>query len=669
MLRWIKSFSAANNEQTLHHILEKAKDHLDVGELAEGENLVRLALAENPNEAEALHLAGFIAMQRGDFEQAQQVISQALEQQGDQALYHFNLGNCLAALGKHQRAAQSFETACQMKPDYSAAWTNLGHVLSEIKRYEEAIPALENAYSLAPTQSNVVALAQALTNAGLQQKQHAHLQRALCLLETYHEIDDPSILLTQARALEGLWRLTEAAAKYDRLISLKPGHPGYHNNLAGCYFKLGRVEEAITHFRRCYELAPEFPDTFSRLLTCLNYLPQQSADSHSELLKEWESNNAAKYYPINPRYDNDRNPDRPLKIGYLSPDLYQHTVGALLLPVLEHHDQSIVDIYCYHTGPKTDSYSKRIAQLAKVWRHVYGTTDEELAQLIRNDGIDILVDLAGHTPYSRPLVFARKPAPIQVSWLGYFNTTGLATMDWFITDQYSYSPEQESRYSEKIYRLPDTRLVYVPYPGMPDVNELPALKNGYITFGCLNNLAKINEEVLSVWKHVLDAVPNSRLLLQNSGFRDPENKERFARQCKMLEIGPERLDLRPFTSIQDFAKTYHEIDIALDPFPFCGGMTSFDALWMGVPVITLAQPQLAGRQTLSMLHNLNLETLISSSIEDYWTIAKNLASDYILLSQVREELRNDFVNSPLYGRYHLARDLEQAYFEIWKIRK
>jgi predicted O-linked N-acetylglucosamine transferase (SPINDLY family) len=325
-----------------------------------------------------------------------------------------------------------------------------------------------------------------------------------------------------------------------------------------------------------------------------------------------------------------------------------------------------VELHCYYSFSSTDRVSERLRKAAAGWHDISALGDAQAAHLIRKDGIDILVDLAGHTSHNRLGIFARKPAPVQASWLGYFNTTGLPAMDYFLSDPHSSPPGQETFFTEALLRLPRTRFCYEPWEWTPEVNELPALSSGAVTFGSLNNLAKLNEGVLALWSRLLAAVPGSRLLIQAQALDDEPNRARFAALAARAGMDPARLELRPFAPLEQAMHAYHRIDIALDPFPFCGGMTSFEALWMGVPVVTLEQPMIAGRQTLSMLRNLQLDELVADSEARYLGIAAALAVDLPRLAELRRGLRPRFAASPLADYAGQARALEGALRAMWR---
>jgi predicted O-linked N-acetylglucosamine transferase (SPINDLY family) len=361
------------------------------------------------------------------------------------------------------------------------------------------------------------------------------------------------------------------------------------------------------------------------------------------------------------------NASRRLRIGYVSPDLKRHPVTYLFAPALAHHDHGAFEIFCYDNLVRPDHVTVRLKSLSDHWRDVGGSSDEAFCEQVRADGIDILVDLAGHTTHGRLRAFARKPAPVQVSWLGYFNTTGLEAMDWFFSDPHSTPPRQERYFVERLLRLPDTRFCYEPPEYSPEVAALPAVRAGHVTFGCFNNLSKVNDRVVALWARVLDAVPASRLSLMSIGLHDAANVEHVSTRFASHGVENRRLDLRPYVAHPELLAAYGEIDIALDPFPFCGGLTSLESLWMGVPVVTLEQPMIAGRQTLSMLRNVGLEKLVAADEQGYVEVAAKLAGDLDALARMRAKLRPCMAASPLIDAAKFTRNLEDAYRRIWSV--
>lgn len=649
--------------------LEAAIRLHESGDLAGAEQRYRAILRTDARDADATHLLGLIAHQRGEHAQAVERISAAIALKGDKAIYHFNLGNALAALDRPQEAAESFRAALKLDPAHIAARSNLAHALALSGRNREAADELRRLEELQPSADTRYALASALMRvADADPASAQHYDEAAALLrEAWREADDPvEAGLALAYCLQQRKHWTKAAEQYAALLALKPDNPAAHNNLANCYNQLGRMSDAIVHYRETYRLAPDFPEALASVAACLNYDPDCTPEQSTKEHLRWAEQVAAPYYPRTLHFANDRDPQRRLRIGYVSPDLRRHPVSAIFAPILAAHDRSRVETTCYYNYAGEDRITLRLKALAGRWRTVVGMDDEALCAQIREDGIDILVDLAGHTTYNRLLVFARKPAPIQVSWLGYFNTTGLATMDYFLSDRWSSPEGQERHFVERLLRLPHTRFCYQPPEYMPEVGPLPAASRGQITFGCLNNLAKLNERVLALWGEVLRALPDSRLLVQTSALDDAPNRARFSALCAQHGIAPSRLELRGFVPVDESLASYAEIDIALDPFPFCGGMTSLEALWLGVPVITLAGETIASRQSASMLMNLGLPELIAENSAQYVHAAAQLARDLPRLAALRSRLRQRFAASPLMDYTGFARALEAIYLKMWR---
>lgn len=639
------------------------------GDLTGAERRYRALLHADAGDPDATHLLGLIAHQRGEHAAAVAQIGAAIALKADKPIYHYNLGNALAALGRPEAAAKSFRAALALDPTHAGSRANLAHALSQSRQHAQAAAEYRQLLQLQPSATVRNALARELIqSADADPAAAQHYDEAAALLQqAWQDADDPTAArLALGYCLQQRKRWSEAAGHYQAVLSLDPGSPAAHNNLANCYNQLGRIAEAILHYRETYRLAPDFPQAQASVLACLNYDPHCSPEQAAAEHRLWAEQVAAPCYPKIAHFGNDRSPERRLRIGYVSPDLRRHPVSAIFAPILAAHDRSRVEVTCYYNFAGEDMVTLRLKSLAGQWRPVAGIDDEALCAQIRTDRIDILVDLAGHTMHNRLLAFARKPAPIQVSWLGYFNTTGLATMDYFVSDPWSSPAGQERYYVEKLLRLPHTRFCYEPPEYMPGVSPLPAEKMGHITFGCLNNLSKLNENVLALWSEVLRAVPGANLRLQAAALDDAPNRARFGELCARHGIAPARLQLRGFVPIEEAPAGYAEIDIALDPFPFCGGMTSLEALWLGVPVITLAGETIAGRQSASMLMNLELPELIARSAEQYVASAARLARDLPRLAKLRAGLRPRFAASPLMDYAGFARELEAAYQCMWR---
>jgi predicted O-linked N-acetylglucosamine transferase (SPINDLY family) len=650
--------------------IEQAVRSYELGRIDAAEAICERVLTCDPLNARALHLLGLIAADRSDHARAAVLIQSAITADSAVGLYHFNFGNALRELGRAEDATASYACAVALDPGRFAAWFNLAQLHAQRGQPEQAIDAFREAVRIEPSSAEArVGLAAALVDAAQAGAQTAaRSAEALSLLgNDWPSVPNPArARFVVAMALIGCERWTEAASHLEALVAVHPDVAQVHNQLANCYNRLGRAIDAVREYREAFRTAPGFDQALTGALGTLNAAPEVTPEEVFAAHQEWAATVAAPLYPPAPRFGNARDPNRPLRIGYVSPDLRRHPVGTMIAPVLERHDPRRVEAHCYYNYPRGDVMTERMRRVAHRWRNVAELDDAAVAEAIRSDGIDILVDLAGHTRRTRLLVFARRPAPIQVSWLGYFNTTGLATMDYFVTDPVSSPPGQEQYFVERLVRLPATRFCYEPPEFLPEVNDLPARNSGHVTFGCLNTLAKLNDGVLALWARILAAVPGARLVLQAAALNDPLLRRDFTAYAAAHGIAPERLELRQFVPVEKAALTYHDIDIALDPFPFCGGMTTLDALWMGVPVVTLPQVMIAGRQSASMLANLGLPELIAADEVAYVAAAAGLAHDLDRLAALRASLRERFRRSPLADYVRFTADLEDAFAAMWQ---
>ena len=483
----------------------------------------------------------------------------------------------------------------------------------------------------------------------------------------------PADRLALARRLQSRKQLSAAVEQYEALLELGVDDASLRNDLANCLSLLGRAAEALPHYARVAELVAE-PHAASSVLGVLNYDPHATPDEIVQAHRAWgtQAVEHAAGTALPPR-----TPSRGrVRVGYVSPDFNRHPVTYLFAPTLEHHDRSRFEIFCYDNLGRADAVTERLRRASEHWADVSALDDASFGAAVRRDGVDILVDLAGHTTHSRVRAFAMKPAPIQVSWLGYFNTTGLPTMDYFVSDAHSSPPGHERLFVEALVRLPHTRFCYEPPAFAPGVAALPALKTGCVTFGCFNNLSKVSDRVMALWSRVLDAVPGSRLKIVAVGLHDAQNAEHVRGRFAAHGVRGDRLELGRFLPHDELLTAYSGIDVALDPFPFAGGLTSLEALWMGVPVVTLETAMLAGRQTLCFLRNVGLDHLVATDEDAYVAAAASHARDVEGLAALRAGLRERKRASPLMDAAGFTRELEAAYerlvwspgLELWTSR-
>jgi predicted O-linked N-acetylglucosamine transferase (SPINDLY family) len=400
------------------------------------------------------------------------------------------------------------------------------------------------------------------------------------------------------------------------------------------------------------------------LLFALHCHPDSDAASLFAESRNWSRQHAEPLQRLISKYENDRTADRPLRLGYVSPDLRNHPVGQFVLPLLDCHDRNAFQVICYAEVPAPDEMTAKLQTHVDTWRSIVGLSDEQTAEMIRQDRIDILVDLAMHTANNRLLVFARKPAPVQVTYLAYPGGTGLETIDYRLTDRYLDPDEADDRYYvERSIRLSGSYWCYQPSDAAPAVNELPALSAGRITLGCLNNYCKVTRPALETWARLLNRLGDARLLLHSP----PGNhRESLMRYLTDRGITPDRVELVGRVSPEDYFQTYCRMDVALDPFPYCGGTTTCDALWMGVPVVTLSGRTAVGRSGVSILSNAGLPELIARTPEEYERIVAELAGDLPRLRELRSTLRQWMQQSPLMDAAGFARGVETAYRDMWR---
>jgi predicted O-linked N-acetylglucosamine transferase (SPINDLY family) len=398
-------------------------------------------------------------------------------------------------------------------------------------------------------------------------------------------------------------------------------------------------------------------------LLTLHYLPgvdaRQLLDEHQRWGESSEKSIAPPAAPAAPQ----PRVDRRLRIGYLSQDFVAHPAGRFLLPLLEKHDRSAVEIFCYSNVVRPDFMTERFRTLANTWRDISGLKDQQAAELARSDRVDILVDLSLHTAGNRLGVFARKPAPVQATWLAYAGTSGLSRIDYRLSDPYLDPPGTEQNYVERTLRLPRCFWCYKP-PAIPvDVSPLPAKQAGHITFASFNNFTKVNAEVIQVWSQILTAVPDSRLMIH---AHPGSHREALLGQFAISGIDASRIEFFGFLPTDEFLRLHHRADIALDPFPFNGGMTTCDSLWMGVPVVSLAGPTAVGRSGLSILSNAGLPELVAQTPQKYVEIVVALARDQSRLAELRATLRERLARSELTNATRFASDMESAFRQMWR---
>lgn len=637
--------------------LSKALSLQRAGQLTEAALLYGQILQADPAQPDALNCLGQLHLQQGAADRAEALFAQAVTARPKTATYQINHGLALRRLGRSEEALAAFARARSLDRSLAEAHHQAGIVLKSLGRYAEAIAALREAVRLAPKHDAAwLNLGVACLEGGARDDAIAAFQRALKL-----EPQRPEAHNILGHTLLAAGRSSEAEAALNEALRQRPRFAPAHDNLGRLCRAAGRLPEAVAHYQAALAAQPN-PNTHSNLLFALNFLPDLAPAAIFAEHRRWNALHAAALTPSAPP-PAPRTAGRRLRLGYLSPDFNHHAVAYFIEPVLAAHDRTRVEIFCYANVPAPDRFTLRLRALAEHWRDIARLDDEATAALIRADDLDLLVDLAGHSAGHRLLVLARRPAPVQATWIGYPNTTGLDAIDYRITDQTS-DPlgETEAFHSEKLVRLPATFSCYRPDDDAPVVNALPATAPGAVTFGCFNQFAKVTPAVIALWARLLIELPASRLFLKSRGLGDPTLAARVRSLFATAGVAPERLTLNgDELSVRDHLSLYHRIDVALDPFPYNGTTTTCEALWMGVPVVTLAGSTHVARVGVSLLTHTGLTEWIAASPDEYVAIAAAAARDLPRLGELRRTLRDRLRAGPLCDAVAFTRGLEDAF--------
>ncbi|OQA31358.1 MAG: TPR repeat-containing protein YrrB [Betaproteobacteria bacterium ADurb.Bin341] len=617
--------------------------------------------AESNALGERLIEEGNVLEEQGKFAEAIEKYRAALTALPESARVFLNLGNAFLALNQTEQATANYRKALCLQPDSSKAYFNLGLSLSSGGDLAGAVAAYRDALRFNPDFLDAhIALACALEDQGDQQAALAQYRIALGI----NPVHGPANF-NLGMLLYGLGEVEEAIARM-QTAAQDPGFcAGAHGWLGKVYLETGLVEKAVEHYRLAHQFAPEDVAAFSNYLFSLNFLPDISADRLLQEHLEYARVFSAPALVVAEIAETDI--PRKLRVGYVSGDFFSHPVARFFEPLLEHHDRNRFELVCYYNNTVVDATTLRLRQSADGWRAIEGLNDLQVCDLIRRDAIDILVDLSGHTARGRLTVFARKPAPLQLTWLGYLGTTGISAVDYRICDVYTDPPGMtESAYVEKLARLPHSQWCYRPPVDLPSVNDSPMIQNGFLTFGSFNNPTKINLPVIALWARVLAALPDAHMVI--GGVRNSFVAKHLVGAFGGLGIAAERLELIGGQRLEDYFLAYRKVDVVLDPFPYNGATTTLDALLMGVPVITLAGCRSLARGGVSLLSNLGLGDFIASAEDEYANKAVSLASQSEYLACLRFSLREMVRNSPLMDETGFANAMESLFLDLWSCR-
>jgi predicted O-linked N-acetylglucosamine transferase (SPINDLY family)/SAM-dependent methyltransferase len=685
---------------SLKSLPQTESDHLYVlfnnGRYSDLERRTRELIEQYPDSGVAWKALGASLQMQG--KEALLALKQAAEMLPDDAAAQSNLGRELRSLGELDAAAMRFRRALAAKPDFADAHNNLGAVLQDLGQLDEAVTCYRRAVEINPDFVDAHAnLGRTLLDLGQLHDAEASFRRAI-------EIN-PELVVAHNRlgvVLRHLGQLDAAAASHRRALEIDPDHAAAHNNLGivlqglgqfdaamasyrraleidpdiasphinmGCVLEdLWRLDDAVASFRRALEIDADSIAVRSSLLSLQHYMvgvPAANLLAEARQFGDLVAQQAFAYTD----WANSPEPQRCLRIGMVSPDFHHHPVGHFLesiLMALASNAAGRLELVAYATNTHSDAVTERIKSSCHAWHSAIGLSDESLARQIRDDGIDILIDLSGHTVHNRLSLFAWKPAPVQVSWLGYFATTGLAAMDYLIADPWTLPESEEANFTEKIWRLPETRLCFTAPDVDIDISPLPARTNGHITFGCFQNPNKINDAVVELWARVLKAVPGSSLLFKTKQLDNAEVRQRTKDRFAANGIEADCLMFEGFSPRVDYLAAYRRVDIVLDTFPFPGGTTTVESMWMGVPVLTRAGTSFLARQGLGLLMNAGLTDWIAADDDDFVARAVSHAGDLPRLAALREGLRQQVVNSPIFDAPRFAGHFEAALRGMWR---
>lgn len=625
--------------------------------------------------------------EQGLLDRARATIQRGLGLNSSSGEFHFYLGNLETAAGEWDAAVASYGRALALAPAFSEAHQNLGRALLQLGRQAEAIDSLKRGVASAPTSAEAhFKLGSAFQQMGQFEAAAKSFHAGLVLAPRRADVHDKLGLVLAAlgdkasaarchrqaialqpdiagfhsnlgMALHG----QDALASYREALRLDPRFSVAHSNMGVVLYEQGDISGAVDSFRAAVALEPERLDVRSKLLFVSTFdescSPEQyraEAEAYGALasrlatpFSDWPSASA-------------REASLPLRVGLVSGDLRSHPVGHFLEALISHLPRQRIELIAYATDPRQDALTERIRPHFAQWRSLVGLSDELAAQLIRNDGVQLLVDLAGHTANNRLPVFAWRPAPVQLTWLGYLATTGVTAIDYVIADSQTLPESEESGFTEEIWRLPESYLCFTPPADGIEVGPLPALSNARITFGSFNNLTKMNDAVVALWARVLAAVPDSRLFLKYQQLAETPARQRVVERFAIHGIRAERLILEGPVPRSEYLKPFQRVDIALDPFPYPGITTSVENLWMGVPVLTLAGKSFLSRQGVGLLMSAGLSEWIAVDAEDYVARAAAHASDTQKLADLRSGLRQKVLASPIFDAPRFAFHFEAA---------
>ncbi|HJP39387.1 MAG: tetratricopeptide repeat protein [Gammaproteobacteria bacterium] len=653
-----------------HPEVLRARQLFQSGDTDQAADICNRLLKVEPDNAEALSLLGGIAIQQGRPDQAIDLFSRAIKFDASQPSFHQGLGIAYCNHGKLSAAVICFQQAIALDPKNPATHNNLGNYYQQAGKPAEATRCYRKAIAMDPAYlPGYINLAEILDLQRKHKKAIRVYEKALRVGADRPENQAHLALLHHrlGLALRQLERTDKAIAHFREALARQPTFALAHNSLGGALLARNEPTAAIACFQKALEFEPGLTRVHSNILMTMNYLSATTQEQiYAESLK-FNTQHATGLLKGRQPFRNVRNKQRVLRIGYLSPDFREHSVAFFTRRLFGEHNREAVEVTCYADVERPDDLTGQFQAQADHWVPITEMQDEEVATRIRHDGIDILIDLAGHTSQNRLQVFARKPAPIQVNWLGYPNTTGMKSMDYRLTDSVADPQGEADRlHAEELFRLDNGFLCYQADESLPEGSAPPFLQQGHITFGSFNTIKKVTPNVIRTWSRILQTIPDSRLIMKSNALEDETTKTSLLQAFGKHDIDRGRIDLiNALPHRRDHMKVYSRVDISLDPFPYNGTTTTCEALWMGVPVISLRGDRHAGRVGASILHHAGLSELVTESEDEYVELAQNLALDTGKLATSHKTLRSRMHASTLMNLPLFTATLENAYRKMW----
>lgn len=638
--------------------LETLATLFGAGRYDEMRQLAQRLLRKSPANATVLKALGVAQSALGRDADAIEPLQRAARIAPSDAAVHGNLAQALAAVKRAAEAEASFRHALSLDPQLANAWSGLGQLLVDGGRVAEAIPCLQRSVSLRPQSA---AFWNRLGNAQRKAARHADAraayERAIALRQ-----DVPDTYSNLGLLLADMGDIAAAEEHLRRAVALAPDRAESRASL-GLFLltSAGRLAEACQCYEAALQREPGALTIRSNYLFALNYVPGVTAERMKEEAQAFGREASAQARGPLRAARPDKTASQPLRVGFVSGDLRTHPVGYFLESVLEHWPSDRVELLAYAAHPVEDETSARMRPKFSRWTRIASMGDQDAARVVANDGLDLLLDLSGHTANNRLPLFAWRPAPVQATWLGYFGTTGVEQIDWLVADPVSISPHEDARFTERVWRLPHTRLCFTAPADAPAIAALPALQEGRITFGNFQALAKLNDAVLGVWSRVLAAVPGSHLRIQNPQLGDAQSQEALLARMAAQGIDAARVTLLGRQPRAAYLAAHSEVDLILDTFPYPGGTTTCEALWMGVPTVTLSGDTMIGRQGHSLLAAAGLADWVARDANEYVDRAVAAARDLPALASLRASMRERIASSPLFDAKAFARDLAEAF--------